>query len=132
MISNFEHGISHATGQYIHVLGHDDCILSDAFDRHRLIINAYPGKIVSWFRLPYYWPSSYVDSNILVLRKDPTVTHIPRRKALNTLMTLFSDFMNYPSVYNSFIPRDLILKILNYNKDVFGKCYLELFLSIDS
>ena len=123
MIDNFERGLALAQGDYITIIGDDDCIIPSVFPivSQQAIQTQAP---VCWFRYPYYWPNSVVCANHLMYVSgvlDKSILYeLDSRK---TLETCFENFINYqylPSVYNSWIPRKIIEEIKSYNLKTFG------------
>ena len=60
MSDNWELGLSHATGEYITILGDDDALMPDALEICLKLINLFRISLVSWDRYFYWWPSAIV------------------------------------------------------------------------
>ena len=56
MRQNFQHALSHATGDYILYIGDDDAVLPGQFAALRLILEKHSPDSLSWPRLSYTWP----------------------------------------------------------------------------
>jgi glycosyltransferase involved in cell wall biosynthesis len=114
MDRNWELGISYTTGEYIFVLGDDDAMLPDGLELVASLLDKYPMKIVSWYRYQYFWNNSQVEHQ----RNKLTIglnQHISIRSCRQTLINFYQVeqmFELLPMIYNSFVHRGLIDKII--------------------
>lgn len=113
MRDSWELAISYATGDYLTVLGDDDSIVPSAVHVSGLIVDKYKAKILRWDRAHYYWPN-YKNTNSANLCKIPlgkTLFKINGHWLLNQLGKMRLSYSAAPTIYNSWIHRDLVQKV---------------------
>jgi glycosyltransferase involved in cell wall biosynthesis len=122
MSDNWELGLSHATGEYITILGDDDALMPDALEICLKIINLFPLTLVSWNRVFYWWPSAIVPwrRNILGISFSQEAFLYDTKTNLKEVYEYQLTYEYLPMIYNSFVHRDLIAKI----KSIHGRYFM--------
>lgn len=122
MQDNWELGLSHTTGEYVFVLGDDDGMMPDALGIAARIIGARNPAVLAWRRYSYGWPDSVDDQ-----MRDRLALHVGReleprngREQLEALGRLALTHEVLPTIYNSFVRRDLIERV----RAVHGRYFL--------
>lgn len=122
MSDNWELGLSHATGEYIFILGDDDALMPDGLELCWKILNAVSLKIVSWRRSFYWWPTAIAPwrRNLLsvILSQEATIWN--PKDQLQKVCKYQLTYENLPTIYNSFIHRDVIEKV----KSIGGRYFM--------
>jgi len=115
MRENWEHALSHATGEFTTIIGDDDAIVPGAFEIADNLVGQYGPEILTWRPVTYYWPS-YFDPNLAgraIYRYDIEIGNV-RFSSKYTLRWLYKFKWHYsdmPMIYNSFISSKLINRI---------------------
>jgi hypothetical protein len=120
MSDNWELALSHASGEYVTVLGDDDGLRLDALCEIDELLSALNVKLLRWRWIWYNWPS-FPNAPLANL-----VT-IPLKDESATITTkTFPDIANYkinytllPMIYNSVVHRDLIAELRKKTGRVF-------------
>ncbi len=123
MSDNWEMGLSHATGEYVTILGDDDGLMPDGLEFALKLITEYDVEIVAWSRgTAYWWPSAIVPwhRNKLFVRLSPEALHYQSRQQLKQFYKNYISYAQLPMLYNAFVPRKIIEKI----KSVHGKYFM--------
>ncbi|MCT7965209.1 glycosyltransferase [Laspinema sp. D1] len=124
MSDNWELGLSHATGEYVIIIGDDDGLLPDGLEIGYKLLDQYKINQVTWFRHPYYWPNAIQtwEQNRLhiLLNKNCLVANSKEQLKLFYQGKTTYEFL--PMLYNSFIHRDIIKKIREKQED--GRYFL--------
>lgn len=118
MVENFEQSIKLARGDYLTILGDDDCIVADMLceiEKHLT-----PDVPVCWMRFPYFWPNATEQKNKLFVNKAQYFTRLPSEISLEFLLQYFLNYQYFPSLYNSIVHRDIVDRIMEYNHNNFG------------
>ncbi|WP_071593271.1 glycosyltransferase family 2 protein [Kamptonema formosum] len=122
MSDNWELGLSHATGEYIFILGDDDALMPDGLEICCEILKRFNLKIVSWRRSFYWWPTAIAPwrRNLLsvILSQEASISN--PKDTLNNVCKYQLTYENLPTIYNSFIHRDVIEKV----KSVGGRYFM--------
>ncbi|MBW4492797.1 MAG: glycosyltransferase [Oscillatoria princeps RMCB-10] len=122
MSDNWELGLSHATGEYVFILGDDDALMPDGLELCFKILNAVNLKIVSWRRSFYWWPTAIAPwrRNLLsvILSQEATIWN--PKDQLQKVCKYQLTYENLPTIYNSFIHRDVIEKV----KSIGGRYFM--------
>lgn len=113
MADNWELGLSHATGDYVFILGDDDALLPDGLAICRALIQQHRPQIVSWVRYFYGWPSAIAERarNRLFLHLTQDIVVQDGKQLLRQFYQSKASFEVLPMIYNSFVHRDLIERI---------------------
>ena len=119
MVENFEFALSHTTGEYVTLMGDDDTLVSDALDIADGHFNQNSSTVLSWFRWPYYWPSSRIMPGILFVHPRQPAYRIEVARMMPSFSQSFPNYQYLPCIYNSFFPRSLINIIKNLNNGAF-------------
>lgn len=123
MSDNWELGLSHATGEYITVLGDDDGLMPDCLEICLNLLNKYDVQTVAWSRgTVYWWPNAIVPwhRNKLYVRLEQVALQFPAKHKLKQFYNFEVSYGELPMLYNAFIQRSLIEKI----KSVHGKYFM--------
>lgn len=113
MRDSWEIAVSYATGDFVTILGDDDSIVPSALHVSSVIIEKYNAKILRWDRAHYYWPN-YKNTNSANLCRIPlgrTVFKIDGYWLLRQLGQMSLSYSASPTIYNSWIHRDLVQKV---------------------
>ena len=111
MAMNWEHGISIAQGDYIFVLGDDDGLVEGALSAVAKIIDAHPTKAICWKKSNYDWPDSASKPNAARVNTKKKRYRLKSKLALYLLAKGYSHYSYLPSLYNSFIHKEIIENI---------------------
>ncbi|MEG4573206.1 glycosyltransferase family 2 protein [Microcoleus sp. N3A4] len=123
MSDNWELGLSHATGEYITVLGDDDGLMPDCLEICLNLLNTYDVQTVAWSRgTVYWWPNAIVPwhRNKLYVRLQQVAFQFQAKQKLKQFYNFEVSYDELPMLYNAFIHRSLIEKI----KSVYGKYFM--------
>jgi glycosyltransferase involved in cell wall biosynthesis len=123
MTENWERALRCATGQYIFFLGDDDGLLPNAFAIARHILSAEPVEMLCWRPAQYFWPdcadaslrgriSSVYGTSLQCTMKDS-------RTALHLTYRFRQHYLDLPMIYNSFVARELIEKVVKLRSRYF-------------
>ena len=117
MTDNFERGIKLASGDYITVIGDDDLIIPSIFPDIKLQLNTT--DVVCWFRYPYFWNDiENPQRGMLIGTLSKTFTKIESSKILSEAISKFANYQFLPSVYNSWVSKNVIQKIIEVNTEL--------------
>jgi glycosyltransferase involved in cell wall biosynthesis len=121
MSENWELGLSHATGEYVTILGDDDAFISGSFDLCEKLLGMYDFKIISWNTGRYNWPTYILPSerDRLYLFLDHAVA-IRDSKILLENVYKGAFYVLLPMLYNSFVHKSII----NQVRSRFGRYFL--------
>jgi hypothetical protein len=120
MTENWELGLSKVRGKYISVMGDDDGLLPESLSDCFHLIEKYDVEIVSWYRWPYFWPNAPQQRNSLYIPLFDKLELIDGRVTLNRAYECLITYEYLPTLYNSFVSRDLLEKAKAKNN---GKLY---------
>ncbi|MBO6827010.1 MAG: glycosyltransferase family 2 protein [Sneathiella sp.] len=59
MRQNFEFALSHASGDYVIIIGDDDGVLANGLTTLRRLLNKYDPDVLLWRHITYLWPHKY-------------------------------------------------------------------------
>lgn len=115
MKDNFEHGITCAQGKYLCFLGDDDLIITNILP---LIEQELENNIeaICWNRWVYYWPNASQSPNTLIINDHNSKVTMSSQRVLEATLRYFLNYQNLPSIYNSFIHREVCCRIAQYNE----------------
>lgn len=109
--ANFEEAVEHSTGDYICIIGDDDCILPEIID----LTNVLREKDISAAVFPtcysYYWPQA-INNNAgkLVIRiKTGFIKEVNTKSALDNMLNKGNyDYQqyNFPKIYHGIVKRE--------------------------
>ncbi|HET7679953.1 MAG TPA: glycosyltransferase family 2 protein [Xanthobacteraceae bacterium] len=110
MTDNWEHALEHATGDYITFLGDDDGIMPDAIEIAERFHRHWPDRILSWWPFVWMWPDSLVPGypNFTRMHFGAHAARCSSRQFLKDLLAFKKHFLNLPTLYCSFVPRQMI------------------------
>jgi len=124
MSDNWELGLSHATGEYITVLGDDDALMPDCLEICLNLLNEYDVQTVAWSRgTVYWWPNAIVPwhrNKLYVRLQQQVALQFQAKQKLKQFYNFEVSYDELPMLYNAFIHRSLIEKI----KSVHGKYFM--------
>jgi Glycosyl transferase family 2 len=112
MRENWERALSHATGDFVTVIGDDDAVIPGAFEIADDLIGRHALSILSWRPVTYYWPG-YFDERLAgraIYRYDIGAGNVrfASKYALRCLYRFRWHYSDMPMIYNSFVSRRLI------------------------
>ena len=124
MTDNWELALQHATGDYVTVLGDDDGALPDAVEIAEEIHKVWPGALLTWRPLIYFWPNTFIEAyrNLVHMHLGSRVEERSARALLKDVYACKKLYDELPSLYDSFVPRNLIEKI----RAKYGRYFLSL------
>ena len=124
MTDNWELALQHATGDYVTVLGDDDGALPDAVEIAEEIHKVWPGALLTWRPLVYFWPNTFIEAyrNLVHMHLGSRVEERSARALLRDVYACKKLYDELPSLYDSFVPRNLIEKI----RAKYGRYFLSL------
>lgn len=122
MSENWELAVSHATGEYVIVIGDDDGLLPDALEDIDCLLRHTKTRALRWERVYYSWPNIPVPDaanivHIPLIRKNEVLDGNTVIKAAANYRT---DYTLLPMLYNSAIHADLIMEL----KSRIGRVFL--------
>jgi glycosyltransferase involved in cell wall biosynthesis len=123
MSDNWELGVSHASSEYVTVLGDDDALLPNCLVTIDSIIKEHGFKVVKYTRLSYSWPGVVENSNQLLIPLQSKQFIIDSSQVKNLLKEVGNGHLGYsilPTIYDSFIHRDLILSLKEKTGRIFN------------
>jgi len=113
MAENWELGLSHAQGDYITILGDDDGLMPDAIELAEHMHAEWPDRIVTWKPIIWFWPN-------FIREQDRSFCHghvssrVEVRSTRDVLKRVFASrtpYIELPTLYYSFVPRQLVERI---------------------
>lgn len=119
MTESFDFAVKQSTGHYITTLGDDDAVMfcfRSKVDHH---FNQHPSSILTWYRGAYFWNDTPTPGRLIA---PPWVepSEILFSDKLDHLRSESVSYNDLPNIYNSFIPREVIVNILELNSNNFG------------
>jgi glycosyltransferase involved in cell wall biosynthesis len=105
MSDNWEMRLSHATGEYMFILGDDDALMPDGLELAEKLISEYAVDILSWRRYSYGWTNVIVPwvRNRLYLCLSQVETFLNSREKLKQFYNYQLSHEYLPMIYNSFV-----------------------------
>lgn len=121
MSDNWELGLSHASGEYIFILGDDDALMPDGIEIGLRLIKEYNVNIVSWNRSQYWWHNAVVPwlRSRLYLNLKHLAEICNSREKVKQFYEYQATYEQLPMIYNSFVHRDVIAKAKTVNAKYF-------------
>jgi glycosyltransferase involved in cell wall biosynthesis len=121
MADNWEFGLSQCKGEYIFVLGDDDALMPDGLEIANNLIAQFGFKIISWSRHFYAWDSSIVPwlRNQLGVNLRQLAEIRNSRDSLRKFYDYRMHYEDLPMAYNSFIHKDIIIKVKSIHNRYF-------------
>lgn len=110
MTDNWELALQQATGDYVTVLGDDDGALPDAVEIAEEIHKTWPGALLTWRPLVYFWPNFFIPAyrNLVHMHHGARVEERSAKALLQDIYSCRKIYDELPSLYDSFVPRSLI------------------------
>ena len=119
MTDSFDFAVKQSKGEYITTLGDDDAVMycfRSKVDNH---FDHYPSSILSWYRGAYFWNDTPTPGRLVAPSwEDPSEIFFSEK--LRQLRSASVSYNDLPNIYNSFIPRNLLSKILESNSRNFN------------
>ena len=116
MTENWESALAHATGDFVTFVGDDDGLLPDACRIAATVLEAGAAEILSWQPLLYLWPGYWDESRRNRLEAAISFevgVHVVRSRPLLARFYAFdAHYSKLPMIYNSFVKRSLIDRVL--------------------
>lgn len=108
---NFERGVSNSSGDYIIIIGDDDCVLPSIFDLVPILRKNNIDAVSYSLNCNYKWANSVNENkSSLTIRKDIPFIKIKRTNSAIKKMVSSGNFdyqkYNFPKVYHGIIKRD--------------------------
>lgn len=122
MSENWELAVSHASGEYVIVIGDDDGLLLHALCEVDHLLQMLGVKALRWERVYYSWPNIPVVKhanrlNIPLVRESSILR---AHKVIPKVANMRMDYTMLPMLYNSAIHQDLIALLRRKTERVFG------------
>lgn len=117
MTSNYEFALSHATGDYVCIIGDDDGLIPDALEELNDILSKEEIEAVSWKKNIYFWNQFYSENlrNTLHVSFKNNAKKYDSSQLLEKLLTfdptIALDFNNLACLYHGFVKRETIDKL---------------------
>ena len=110
LTDNWEQALSHATGDYVTVLGDDDGMMPDAIEIAERFHQQWPDDVLSWLPFSWTWPDAVIEPvrSLALLHLGSHVEVRSSRAFLEEILASREDFRMLPTLYCSFVPRALI------------------------
>jgi hypothetical protein len=121
MSDNWEMAVSHATGEYVIVIGDDDGLLLHALNDLDRMIQQTSARLIQWARVRYNWPDSLVTPDVLII---PINHHDAMYSATEVIRNAIKE-CNYevygqlPMLYNSAVHQDLLSELRHRTGRIF-------------
>ncbi len=121
MSENWEHGLSHVTGEFVTFLGDDDGLMPQALRDIAHVLERNGMSALTWLKAEYCWPNHVIEHyrNYLQI---PLQTHLIRyetSRILRDVSRLWLPYNRTPTLYNSFVSMSLIRRIMQEGKPFF-------------
>lgn len=123
MSDNWERGLAACQGEYVTVIGDDDALLPDALQIAHQFLNQVDTEVFSWTAHKYWWPDCLKESvrNRLHVYIDRDHRRCHSRAILDSFLIAAKSYSVLPSIYNAFVRRDLIDRIVS----TWGRYFLD-------
>jgi len=116
MVENWEAALRCAAGTYITFVGDDDGLFPGACSAAAEILKSNPSDLLSWRPACYYWPRYFIPEMrnrlVLDLPRERGVESLDSRSALELVYQFRQNYSELPMIYNSFVSRTLVDRIL--------------------
>jgi glycosyltransferase involved in cell wall biosynthesis len=123
MNANFEFAISHATGEWVQLIGGDDAVMPWHYQALRKLSLSYPDiQVVNWNRGYYFWGEAQESNGSLVasIEISARVRVYDSAKRLKQAMRGTISILDLPQLYTtSAVKRDLISKASTKTQNTF-------------
>ncbi|SFK09458.1 glycosyltransferase family 2 protein [Methylocapsa palsarum] len=122
MTDNWELALEYARGDYINFLGDDDGPLPDAVEIAKSVHARWPSMILAWKPLIYFWPKFLVEEyqNLAHVHIGSRIEFRNSKSFLKDIYSCSRIYNELPSIYDAFVPRDLIANV----KAKYGRYFL--------
>jgi len=129
MAHNYEFALSHATGDFVTIIGDDDAMTTNVLDEIAALIEDLQPNILTWDKANYTW-SNYYDETVrdvlcLPYKRENKTKKIDSAALLNSICSFESDFTKvifmkeFPAIYHSFVSRETIARARSENGTFF-------------
>ena len=110
MADNWERGLEQARGNYLTFLGDDDGIMPDALDVAERFHDERPDGILSWLPFTWVWPDAVAEHhrNLAQMHFGRQIGRLDSRDFLKDVLASKKDWTTLPTLYCSFVPRQVI------------------------
>jgi hypothetical protein len=110
MSDNWELAVAQARGEYVHVLGDDDALLSFALREANAVLEERRPAALRWGAAFYTWPTLALpeDANYLALPLGEGAQEVEFPQAAARVVRFETCYTTLPMLYNSLIHRDLL------------------------
>ncbi|MCT7983609.1 glycosyltransferase [Laspinema sp. A4] len=120
MSKNWELGVSHASGEYLIVLGDDDGLLFHALYQLDRLLEVLNVKAIRWNRAYYRWPNSPNKPNSLSIPFEQMNHIFSGKKIIKKVCNYKLPYDFLPMLYNSVIHKDLVQLLIEKTGRVFS------------
>ncbi len=114
MTGNYEFALSHATGDYICIIGDDDGLMPNALEELNKLLSETEIEAISWKKAVYIWNQHYKPElrNTLQISLKPGLQMYDAAEAIKTLLEFKPDakltFNDLACLYHGFVRRATI------------------------
>ncbi len=122
MSENWELAVSHASGEYVIVIGDDDGLLLHALREVDHLLQTLGVKVLRWERVYYNWPDmpAVGTPNKLTVPLVRESSILRAHKVIPKVANYRMDYTMLPMLYNSAVHQDLIASLRRKTGRVFG------------
>lgn len=119
MRQNYEAIISACNGEYITILGDDDGFARSGLSQAREVLKQMKVDLLFWFPHMYWWPNALIPGKRNLLYLNLASLSARQVRPVDYVKNLFENQQNYwlferlPSIYNGFISRRLIDRVID-------------------
>jgi glycosyltransferase involved in cell wall biosynthesis len=112
MADNWELAVSQATGEYITVVGDDDGLLCHALREIDRLIKELGVQVIRFTKAGYVWPEAvFATANQIAIPLERSNVIFDSTSIIRKVINYQIPYDWLPTVYNSFIHRDLIIML---------------------
>jgi len=123
MSHNWEFALKKTKGEFVFYLGDDDGMMKNSLTIANHIINKYNTQVLSWgIGAEYFWPGvskQIYNPNTLNLSFLNGVDKVNSLENLKKIINFEKNYYYLPMIYNSFVCKKIINKILKKSKKAF-------------
>lgn len=107
MSSNWEHGLSLVSGDYVMFLGDDDGLLPEACNDVASLLGSFKMKTLIWLKPDYNWPGAVCENELSILMANELLV-IDSKILLRALAFGLISYGRLPSLYSGFVSTEVI------------------------
>lgn len=121
MTDNWELAVSHASGEYVTVVGDDDGLLCHALREIDLLFKQLGVQVIRFSKISYSWPEAiFATANQIAIPLEQNNVIFDSDSMIRKVINYHVPYYWLPMIYNSFIHRDLIDSLRSKTGKVFN------------